>query len=65
VPGLRPSACVDGTLLASLHPDHEPVSQLKDRSQRLACLCTESKDIGSYAQACPHGCVYCYANPEF
>jgi DNA repair photolyase len=63
VPGLRPSACIDGTLLESLHPRREPASRRKDRGQRPACLCTESKDIGSYAQACPHGCVYCYANP--
>jgi len=64
IPGIRPSACIDGALLGSLHPRHEPVSQRKDRSQRAACLCTESKDIGSYTQACPHGCVYCYANPR-
>jgi hypothetical protein len=62
VPGLRLSACIDGALLESLHPDREPVSRSKDRGQRAACLCTESKDIGSYTQACPHGCVYCYAN---
>ena len=64
IPGLRPSACIDGALLESLHPRHEPVSRGKDRGQRSACLCTESKDIGSYTQACPHGCVYCYANPK-
>ena len=63
VPGLRPSACIDGALLESLHPRHEPASRRKDRAQRAACFCTESKDIGSYTQACPHGCVYCYANP--
>lgn len=64
VPGLRPSACIDGALLESLHPGREPASRRKDRGQRADCLCTESKDIGSYAQACPHGCVYCYANPK-
>jgi hypothetical protein len=63
VPGLQPSACIDGALLERLHPRHEPASRRKDRGQREACLCTESKDIGSYTQACPHGCVYCYANP--
>jgi len=65
LPGIRPSACIDGALLGSLHPRHEPVSQRKDRGQRPSCLCTESQDIGSYAQACPHGCVYCYANPKY
>lgn len=64
VPGIRPSSCIDGALLESLHPLGEPVSQRKDRGQRASCLCTESRDIGSYAQACPHGCVYCYANPK-
>jgi len=64
VPGIRPSACIDGALLESLHPRREPASLRKDRGQREACLCTESKDIGSYTQACPHGCVYCYANPK-
>ena len=64
LPGIRPSACIDGALLESLHPRREPVSRGKDRGQRASCLCTESKDIGSYAQACPHGCVYCYANPS-
>jgi len=63
VPGLRTSACIDGALLESLHPGREPASRRKDRGQRADCFCTESKDIGSYAQACPHGCVYCYANP--
>jgi hypothetical protein len=64
LPGIAPSACVDAALLESLHPDREPASPRKDRSQRAGCLCTESKDIGSYTQACPHGCVYCYANPR-
>ena len=64
VPGLRPSSCIDGALLESLHPRREPASQRKDRGQRAACLCTESKDIGSYTQGCPHGCIYCYANPR-
>ena len=63
VPGMRPSACIDGALLGSLHPRREAAAGRKDKSQREACLCTESIDIGSYAQACPHGCVYCYANP--
>ncbi len=64
VPRVRPSACIDGALLEKLHPRREPASRRKDRGQRAACLCTESKDIGSYTQACHHGCVYCYANPK-
>jgi hypothetical protein len=64
VPGVRPSSCIDGRRLGELHPRREPVSSKKDRTQRPDCLCTESRDIGSYSQACPHGCVYCYADPE-
>jgi len=36
----------------------------KDPSQRKACRCTYSRDIGDYAQRCRHSCLYCYANPE-
>ncbi len=64
VEGIGPSACIDGHLLAGLHPGGEPASTKKDRSQRAECHCTEAREIGSYAQACPHGCVYCYANPK-
>jgi len=64
VPGIRPSACIDGALLSTLHPSREPASLGKDRTQRPECGCTESSDIGSYAQSCPHSCVYCYANPR-
>jgi hypothetical protein len=64
VPGIAPSACIDGRLLSSLHPRAEAASLAKDRTQRAECRCTESVDIGSYTQTCPHGCVYCYANPR-
>jgi hypothetical protein len=64
VPGIRPSSCIDGALLRELHPSLAEASVAKDRSQRPECGCTESVDIGSYAQACPHACLYCYANPR-
>jgi Domain of unknown function (DUF1848) len=64
VTGIRASSCIDGALLESLHPRREPASKRRDRTQRPHCLCTESKDIGSYTQRCPRGCVYCYANPS-
>lgn len=64
VAGVRASACIDGQRLQNLHPQREPVSFAKDNSQRRECRCTESIDIGSYTQSCPHSCFYCYANPK-
>jgi hypothetical protein len=64
IPEIRSSSCIDGILLQSLHPDREVVSTKKDRTQRAECRCTESIDIGSYTQFCPHCCMYCYANPK-
>jgi hypothetical protein len=64
ISGVHPSACIDGAHLQVLHPHPEPVSIKKDRSQRAECRCTESVDIGSYTQFCPHSCLYCYANPR-
>lgn len=63
VSGVSPSSCIDGKNLADLHPLGEAASTRKDRSQRPECGCTESIDIGSYNQFCPHSCLYCYANP--
>lgn len=62
VRGIKPSACIDGALLSKLHPTQAQASLLKDKTQREECYCTESLDIGSYTQSCPHSCVYCYAN---
>ncbi len=64
IPGVSPSACIDGHLLQKLHPQNELVSFRKDKSQRVQCRCTDSVDIGSYTQSCPHSCLYCYANPK-
>jgi hypothetical protein len=64
LPGIQPSACIDGRFLQAVHPEGLPVSIGKDRAQRRECRCTESVDIGSYTQTCPHSCVYCYANPK-
>ncbi|MBM3294695.1 MAG: DUF1848 domain-containing protein [Candidatus Aminicenantes bacterium] len=62
--GIRASSCIDGRLLAELHPRRAAAPVGKDRSQRAECRCTASVDIGSYAQTCPHACLYCYANPR-
>jgi hypothetical protein len=62
IPEIRPSSCIDGFFLQKLHPDREVVSTKTDKTQRTECRCTESTDIGSYAQFCPRSCIYCYAN---
>lgn len=64
IQGIQASACIDGNLLQRLHPSKNAVSVKKDKSQRKECQCTESVDIGSYTQQCPHSCLYCYANPK-
>jgi len=64
LPGIKASACIDGSWLSELHPTREPASTIKDKTQRKDCLCTESIDIGSYTQSCPTACLYCYANPK-
>ncbi|MFC2157251.1 DUF1848 family protein [Acidobacteriota bacterium] len=64
IEGVTPSACIDGRFLQELHPTGESVKNRKDRTQRRDCRCTDSVDIGSYTQSCPHSCIYCYANPK-
>ena len=61
-PGFPRQACIDGRLLARLHPQREPCSQRRARGQRPLCGCTESFDVGHYLR-CPNGCLYCYAQP--
>jgi hypothetical protein len=62
LPDLTTRGCIDGETLIKLHPSNEPCSLAKDRSQRDACHCTKSTDIGQWF-ACYHNCLYCYGNP--
>jgi hypothetical protein len=59
---IRPGKCVDDGLLAIL-VGHD-VTQRKDPSQRAACGCVASRDIGMY-DSCLFGCQYCYATQSF
>jgi len=62
VEGLKSASCVDDELLA--RTDRFGVHRsLGKKPTRKGCGCCESRDIGSYAWQCPHGCLYCYANP--
>ena len=62
VEGIFKAHCIDESILNEtdrfgMHGD------LKLKPTRDGCGCFESRDIGSYDPPCPHGCLYCYANP--
>jgi hypothetical protein len=60
--GIRPGKCIDDGLIREVFGLE--VSSTKDPSQRKACGCVVSKDIGMY-DTCLYGCVYCYATNRF
>lgn len=57
--GIEHGHCIDPDLINRICPKQYDFK--KDKSQRQACGCIESIDIGSY-NTCKNGCVYCYAN---
>jgi hypothetical protein len=57
--GILPGKCIDDVYIKEHF--NVNVANLKDSTQRLACGCVQSLDIGKYGN-CPHKCVYCYAN---
>lgn len=59
--GIPPGRCVDGELLHELWSLHG--HNKKDPSQRAACLCVISKDIG-INDTCIHDCPYCYSTRD-
>lgn len=62
--GVPSGACVDHSLLEHLWGAR--LSGRADAGQRrqAGCGCHESRDVGDYGlHPCPHGCLYCYANP--
>jgi hypothetical protein len=56
--GIEPGRCIDADALSRVFGLH--LHPLKDPSQRKACGCTVSRDIGAY-DTCSFGCAYCYA----
>lgn len=60
--GIRPGKCVDDEYIAGVFG--LKVMDRKDPSQREACGCVVSRDIGMY-DTCLFGCQYCYATSSF
>lgn len=59
---IRPGKCVDDEYIKKVFG--LDVTHKKDPSQRAACGCVASKDIGAY-DTCLFGCQYCYATASF
>ena len=56
--GIGHASCIDRDLIEQIIGYR--ITAKKDNSQRPACRCVESVDIGAY-DTCVNGCVYCYA----
>lgn len=57
--GIKAGHCIDKEYIENLIGYR--LTGTKDKSQREACGCLESVDIGKY-DTCRNGCKYCYAN---
>jgi hypothetical protein len=60
--GIQPGKCIDDGYIARTFGLR--LAGKKDPSQRAACGCVASKDIGMY-DSCLFGCQYCYATSSF
>ncbi|MCB9119228.1 MAG: DUF1848 domain-containing protein [Caldilineaceae bacterium] len=60
--GVRPGKCIDDDYIFAAFGLR--VGGTKDPSQRAACGCIASRDIGMY-DSCLFGCQYCYATSSF
>jgi len=60
--GILPGKCVDDRVIAEAFGIE--VLTTKDHTQRKACGCVVSRDIGMY-ESCLFGCQYCYVTKSF
>jgi len=60
--GIHPGKCIDDIYIQETFG--KDVTHRKDPSQRKACGCVISRDIGMY-DSCLFGCRYCYATSSF
>ncbi len=60
--GIPSGKCIDDQLIRKVFG--LDVTHKKDPSQRAACGCVVSRDMGMY-DTCLFGCVYCYATTSF
>lgn len=58
---IKHNKCVDPDLIERICGDQEWITDKKDKSQRPACGCISSADVGTF-KTCKHCCTYCYAN---
>ncbi len=59
---VQPAQCIPLDVLTAAHPPDAPAPRGKDSTQRRACRCPPSEDLGDYRQdACRTGCLYCYS----
>jgi len=56
--GIGHGSCIDGNFIKDLWGGEGRFR--RDKSQRPACRCAESADMGVY-DSCGYGCLYCYA----
>jgi hypothetical protein len=61
---IAPAACIPNDFLVHLYGGRLSLQRDPGQRRSAGCGCRMSSDIGSYDRhRCPHGCLYCYANP--